>query len=1057
MMNRLKTCLTILPLLLLLNLPALLAAEKQPFGVPLKPDPPPAIDGRLDEWSGVPNARLVNRKEQAVYGGNKWQSTRDLSGKLWFAWRQEYLYLAVDIVDDRLTQKARGYGMWQGDHLELYLDLTPEADPGRDSFRQGKGQMQLGLSPGNFSHTGDPMVDTPPEAVVFYPEGVAPKGVLVAAQKTDAGYILEAAIPWSLLGIQQPATGMALGVEVGLSDTDGTEPVQEKMMTLLTETWAHTRSRMAPAVLSPASGVAPPVVRGIEVFKSFTVPRGSKQEIRFKGALLPKGKGAVLTFRARWDFRTVAGYNPAMRLTFNGTALDGKRLMNKEPTEEMADGRSQSSAAGDLLTVPYAPDFDSADNDPYYAFRNSKVSQFDFRVTDLLKAEDNLLVCENAIGGEMQNPLVVGEGRLEFRTPVPPKVKRPAPTGPLTVIEPSQSLKVRYFLKENPDRSMVVSVNGTSFRLESRFSTPKPAWVTGSNDYFRLKREIERRDEAIILRDTYTNLTDENLPIMQRHTLTPFAAARAADGKPATDGKGLPLSRKSVKGAKVKVTVTSAAPAIGAAVGTFSKVWLAGLSPSTRNVSTSDPGNPTTYAVTEKAGVGLMALDDVFQVHVTNFSTDTSVGLADNQFVLKPRAQHTVEWALLPTSVPDYYAFLNAARRLRDVNFTLDGSFCFLRADPRTVTDKWTDKQFTDFIRNKNAKYVCDSFTWPTYRGLFPHGTAFQTLDWSYLRNQMARLRTLVPESKHILYFHCFIDVLREAPQKYPDARLLASDGKQVDYGEPDDRIFVPTETNAFGRDITRNVDMIIGPLPDGLGCEGVYWDELEYSKSKYHYDDFSKPKVGLPWDGVSADIDPKTMQISRLKSSTTLISQPFRIALAKRLLQHGPLVGNGQPHTRTMAALHFPRFVETGSISHCASAQIFTPIALGDHLTERSPVDAYRVMLKALDYGCVYYWYDDVHVGIPTHAFLTSYMFPITPLEIHEGHLLGKERIVTNRSGMYGWGDSSKHEVHVFNDQGQEIKGFKAPTVLKNGKTYTELRIAEDWSAAILRKPPPK
>ena len=45
----------------------------------------------------------------------------------------------------------------------------------------------------------------------------------------------------------------------------------------------------------------------------------------------------------------------------------------------------------------------------------------------------------------------------------------------------------------------------------------------------------------------------------------------------------------------------------------------------------------------------------------------------------------------------------------------------------------------------------------------------------------------------------------------------------------------------------------------------------------------------------------------------------------------------------------------------------LYSPIALGDHLTERSEQDAYRVMLRALDFGCVYYWYNDLTV-IPTH-----------------------------------------------------------------------------------------
>ena len=136
---------------------------------------------------------------------------------------------------------------------------------------------------------------------------------------------------------------------------------------------------------------------------------------------------------------------------------------------------------------------------------------------------------------------------------------------------------------------------------------------------------------------------------------------------------------------------------------------------------------------------------------------------------------------------------------------------------------------------------------------------------------------------------------------------------------------------------------------------------------------------------------------------------------------------------------------------SQIAPAAVYSPIALGDNLTERSEVDAYHMMLRALEFGCVYYWYDDLTV-IPTHVQLTHYMFPITPIELHEGYIIGQERILTNRSGLFGWGDSSRHEVHVFDDQGREVPDFKAPTVVRDGQTFTELRLPEDYSAAIVR-----
>jgi hypothetical protein len=47
-----------------------------------------------------------------------------------------------------------------------------------------------------------------------------------------------------------------------------------------------------------------------------------------------------------------------------------------------------------------------------------------------------------------------------------------------------------------------------------------------------------------------------------------------------------------------------------------------------------------------------------------------------------------------------------------------------------------------------------------------------------------------------------------------------------------------------------------------------------------------------------------------------------------------------------------FPRFVETADIGNLSAAHLFTPIASGDHVTERNEVDSFRWLLRALDWG---------------------------------------------------------------------------------------------------------
>lgn len=970
--------------------------QEEPVGVPLKPDPPFAVDGDLDDWAKAPFAIRIDRPEQAVWSPAAWGGPSDLSGTVRLAWRPEQLYLAADVTDDQLCQTERGPGIWRGDHVELYLDMLPELEPERQQF--GRGQFQFCFSPGNFLQTGDPLLDCRPEAYLYRPERGVVEGLQVASRQTERGWTIEVAIPWSALDVERPSEGMLLRYEIGLSDTDGPEPRQEAMLTTSSAPWGHTRGRLNPAVLAGSDGVARPPARRVAILDELRLEQGQSADRTFLAPDVPAGREAVIALSARLDHAKVAGHHPGLTVRLNGQALAGDRLVGKPLRVTSRGGRVYSMYAGDRLATYYAPDFTSADNDAFYGLAdNVKACEFALRVTDLLRPGENTLTIVNSCGPQVTNPLVVGEVRLEFRVPPPPeREKAGPPTGPLPVCEPAAEQRTAYDLQQPASHRIEVSVGGETFVVESRFSIPKPAWVHGSNEFFDHARTIEQTPEAIVVRDTFTNRSGEDLMLQQRHEV-----------------------------------------ALG---NRLEALRLAGLVQPAKVGKLSEPANPTTFAATARAGLGLLPLSDVFRCHVTNYATGEVAGLADEQFILRAGTTYTAEWAIVPVASPGYWAFLNAARRLLDVNFTLEGAFAFLRADPRLV-GKWSDDQVQTFIDYKDARYVCASIGWPYYQGHIPHGTAFQELDYSEYLKEFERRRRVAPNALNLIYFHCFIDVHDEAPEKYADSRLLRPDGTQADYGESFYRIFLPTETTSYGPAVARNVDIIL----DTIGADGVYWDEHEYSRYQYHY--------GEPWDGVSGDADPKTLGIARRKSSVTLLTEPWRLKLVDRIVGTGhALVGNGAPYTRAMLAKRFPCFVETGSITNCTLAQLYSPIALGDHLTERSETDAYRTMLAALDYGCVYHWYNDVTV-VPTHHHLTRYMYPITPLELHEGYLIGAERIVTNRSGLYGWGDDSEHEVHVFDDRGVEVEGFAAPLVRRDGKTYTELRIGEGWSAAIVRK----
>jgi hypothetical protein len=252
--------------------------------------------------------------------------------------------------------------------------------------------------------------------------------------------------------------------------------------------------------------------------------------------------------------------------------------------------------------------------------------------------------------------------------------------------------------------------------------------------------------------------------------------------------------------------------------------------------------------------------------------------------------------------------------------------------------------------------------------------------------------------------------------------------------------IFLPTEGSPWAKAQEKLIDFRI----QTTGVDGIYWDEIPYSAYKYDYNP-------AHWDGLSADIDATTHRMIRKVTNVTLASQPWRLKLAKSIMAKYPLMGNSGPHTRSFMQLHFPRFVETGLFSNIVTCQLFTPIALADNLTERTELDAYKDMVRGLNYGTVYYWYPPNVDG--TYPTLTSYMFPITPVNLGQGYIIGKERILTAISGYFGWGDKSDFETVVFDERGHQTDKIKIPHVEKDGKTFAQVRIPEGYSVAIIRK----
>lgn len=92
---------------------------------------PVKIDGDLTEWEGVKGFTMDQRKYFFIGQGMssaKWKGTDDLSGNFKVVWDEQYIYVAVEVIDDKVTEphgsltEGTESGSWDDDGVEIMFD-----------------------------------------------------------------------------------------------------------------------------------------------------------------------------------------------------------------------------------------------------------------------------------------------------------------------------------------------------------------------------------------------------------------------------------------------------------------------------------------------------------------------------------------------------------------------------------------------------------------------------------------------------------------------------------------------------------------------------------------------------------------------------------------------------------------------------------------------------------------------------------------------------------------------------------------------------------------------
>lgn len=168
---------------------------------------PIRIDGRLKDWENAPQITITRRIED----GEKIKGPEDLSAQVRVAWDEKFMYLAVEVTDDKFLQTLYGPDISRQDSVQVAFDTLRDANTG--GYEDDDHEFGFALTP------------TDVLAWRFYGPPEKEPGrvgsIEVAIVRQEGKTVYEIGIPWSELAPFNPAVGKSLAMSILVNDDDG--------------------------------------------------------------------------------------------------------------------------------------------------------------------------------------------------------------------------------------------------------------------------------------------------------------------------------------------------------------------------------------------------------------------------------------------------------------------------------------------------------------------------------------------------------------------------------------------------------------------------------------------------------------------------------------------------------------------------------------------------------------------------------------------------------------------------------------------------------------------
>lgn len=140
------------------------------------------VDGKLDDWASA-EWTIADSKEYVFVGRDKWQGKDDLSYSFALAYDADFLFVAVRVLDEKLVLRGQTLAT-TGDEVELFVGFVDE--PVKEPVIMRANGFQFRIIPDKkYGHV-----------YLGYNKLEPVKDSRAAMSRSDAGYVVEAALPW---------------------------------------------------------------------------------------------------------------------------------------------------------------------------------------------------------------------------------------------------------------------------------------------------------------------------------------------------------------------------------------------------------------------------------------------------------------------------------------------------------------------------------------------------------------------------------------------------------------------------------------------------------------------------------------------------------------------------------------------------------------------------------------------------------------------------------------------------------------------------------------------